>query len=108
MNVRLVPVVRLDDLELMAPETKWLGILSVDRRRPLVKEGLDQPNRNNKIAHAFVDDVVAYETQLQEIHDGCENDSEWEQRRAELDTGLEAAVQARFAVGTCLIGIERY
>ncbi|KZV73653.1 hypothetical protein PENSPDRAFT_626872 [Peniophora sp. CONT] len=94
---KLIPVVKIGFQELMNQETDWSSILSVDQRRPFDKEGLNQYDRNRKIPHAYVDDIKAYETELQRLDEGCDDDSEWERRRAALDTQLETAVQARFA-----------
>ncbi|KZV73652.1 hypothetical protein PENSPDRAFT_749890 [Peniophora sp. CONT] len=94
---KLIPVARLDEPELKNPETDWANILSVDKRRPFDKEGLDQYDRNRKIPHAYEDDVLAYEARLQELHNNCDVPGEWEKRRAEFDAELRLAVQKRNA-----------
>ena len=101
VTCRLVPVVLLPDIELKDPKTLWGCVLSVDYRRPLSKDGLDRYDRNQKIPHAYRDDYLAYEDELQRLRDEAADEEEWIKHRTELDARLQTEVATRIDV--CIV-----
>lgn len=90
----LIPLSLLDTQSLKHQAIPWNLIVPTDDRRPLAKHDVSKADRNSKIPHAFDGDVLEYEGLLQGIRDECNNEKEWEVRRAELDKRMGAATAA--------------